>query len=211
MKAIQQYNEKRHFQETLAAAGIKRPPLLRRFGTPAIVLLFALIVTTQIVAELSNKKPEWSDSLQALAGFAAFSLGYLQWRAARHETTFDKLYDKLDIANRKFDAWKIEQLKNDPKGLADHLHTMFVFAELDNLEYVLEKYQLGYAREELAERAWRSFKSRCIDSEAFRKCALHFLGEKEGGEIALGFQKTTRMVVRHVCLDCHTQSGQVLS
>lgn len=206
MTAIQQHDNASHFQETLKAAGFRRPPLLRRFGTGTVVFLIALILILQIGSAISNEEPEWPDILKALAGFVIFSVGYLQWRAARHEITLDKLYDKLDLANKKFDAWRIEHLKGNPEKLEDHLHTMFVFAELDNLEYVLEKYQLGYASRELAERALRNFESRCSESERFRNTALYFLGAEEGKQVAQGFQPTTRMIVRHACHRCHTQS-----
>lgn len=208
MTTVQQYDESSYFQDTLRAAGFKKPPLLRRFGTGTVVLLVALIFTMRIGSEILSGELRWPDILTVLAGFVIFSVGYLQWRAVRQEITFDKFYDKLDVANKRFDAWRIERLKSDHEKLEDHLHTMFFFAELDNLEYVIEKYQLGYVKRELAERAMRTFESRCVE-ERFRSCALYFLGAEEGEQVARGFQRTTRMVVRHMCHRCRAQSEEV--
>ncbi len=111
--------------------------------------------------------------LQALSAASAavgFALAYLQWRAARHEVSFDRYYERLNLANQRFDAARLKELEGDPPALKEHLYTMFVFAELDNLEYVLGKHRLGYVRVGLACQALRAFEARC-DDDGFRDAA----------------------------------------
>lgn len=85
----------------------------------------------------------------AVLALGAFIVGYHQWRAARRETSMDRFYDRLDIANRRLATLE---------GI-DPFH-MYVFSELDNLEYVIEKYRLGYMSPEQALRGLRTFQSR---------------------------------------------------
>src|SRR3954463_2438600 len=41
----------------------------------------------------------------------AFALALWQWIAARHESSFDKYYDRLDLANKKFDTAMESKMK----------------------------------------------------------------------------------------------------
>jgi hypothetical protein len=186
-------------KEALAAISLDRPPFWRHFRSETILVLVFLALSILVIGlNLSPGEPK--RLLQALAtasALAVFGLAYLQWRAARHELSFDKYYDKLDIANRRFDSWRLEVLKGNPENLQDHLNTMFVFAELDNLEYVLEKYKLGYVRQVLVHRALRTFRSRSADFD-FRKRSLYWVGEQEGDEVEKGYHKTTRVAVRYI-------------
>jgi hypothetical protein len=185
--------------DALAAIGFKRSPIWRLFRSETILIMLALAISLLILA-LNLAPSEPKRLLQALAtisGTIVLSLGYLQWRAARHESSFDKYYDKLDIANRRFDSWRIEALKNQPEDLQSHLRTMFIFAELDNLEYVLEKYKLGYVRQGLVRRAIRTFRSRCED-QAFCDSALYWIGAEEGEQKAFGYERTTRDIIRYI-------------
>jgi hypothetical protein len=185
--------------ETLKAIGLKRPVFWKRFGS-VIIFSMILLTLTLLVIRLNLTPFRPSQMLQDLSTITvliAFGLGYQQWRAARHEIAFDKYYDRLDLANIKFDAWRFEELKEDRNKLKDHLLSMFVFAELDNLEYILEKYKLGYVKQELAERALRTFRSRCEDNP-FCERVLFFLGDQEGKQQVKGYEKTTRETARYI-------------
>jgi hypothetical protein len=65
---------------------------------------------------------------------------------------------------------------------------MWVFAELDNLEYVIAKFRLGYIEPEQAWRGVRTFFSRCSHDATFLERALHFSGSS-------GYLEATRPVV----------------
>jgi hypothetical protein len=67
---------------------------------------------------------------------------------------------------------------------------MFVFSELNNLEYILEKRRLGYANMDLVGRAMRHFVERCRH-EDFRKAA-HYLVD------IAGYQDTIKTVVKNL-------------
>ena len=42
---------------------------------------------------------------------------------------------------------------------------MYVYLELDNLEYIVVRYQLGFVTKPLLQRAVRTFRSRCQSSD----------------------------------------------
>jgi len=126
-----------------------------RFRAPLYVALVVLV--TVLAAWLTTRcKLEWifqgadaKSVAQLILSIGVLLIGYQQWRDARQEASFERFYDRLNIANSRR-----EKLGADP-------FTMYVFAELDNLEYVIERYKLGYMSAELACRGLETFKSRC--------------------------------------------------
>lgn len=192
-------------QDALELIQLSRARLIHQFRTETVLVVFYLAVGILVVGLyfLPKEQEYWPKAVAVVLALIGFSLTYLQWRAGRHEASFERYYDRLDLANRKFDAARIEELKDAPtkEDLKRHLYTMFVFAELDNLEYVLEKYKLGYVRQGLAERAVRAFRSRCADAR-FCQEALSWLGQEEGQERARGYERTTREIVRHITREC---------
>jgi hypothetical protein len=110
----------------------------------------------------------------------AFLIAYQQWREARYEQSLEKFYDRLELANRR-----LEKLDNT------NTFDMYIFTELDNLEYVIEKYRLDYMSSAHAVRAKRTFYSRC-EQEEFREKALYWVG-------VAGYQPTTVEVVKRIC------------
>ncbi len=135
--------------------------------TIVIAMLAISAAALSAALALSDTAGEaYGKAVSAAAGGIAFIYAYLQWRAGRHEASYDRYYDRLEISNRRFDALRVEQLKGDARGTTDHLRTMFIFAELDSLEYILGKYRLRYVRPELACRAIRAFAARCEDPQS---------------------------------------------
>lgn len=192
-------------QDALKLIHLSRARLIRQFRTETVLVLFYLAVGILVAGLyfLPKEQEHWPKAVAVVLALIGFSLTYLQWRAGRHEASFERYYDRLDLANRKFDAARAEECKEtgSKEDLKRHLYTMFVFAELDNLEYVLEKYKLGYVRQGLAERALRGFRSRCSDPR-FCQEALSWLGQEEGQERARGYERTTREIVRYITRDC---------
>jgi hypothetical protein len=68
---------------------------------------------------------------------------------------------------------------------------MYVYVEMDNLEYVIEKYIRGFMEPRDALRGLNCFKSRCVSSE-FRRLACQQV------EIA-GYKPMTIDIVNKVC------------
>jgi hypothetical protein len=116
-----------------------------------VITAVLLAIGISILLFSDNVQDRWFKIVTAVSGAAAFLYGFVQWRGARHETSYDRYYDRLNVANERFDAYRIEQFgsgqstflnsKQDEK--ISHLNTMFVFAELDVMEYILESIILG--------------------------------------------------------------------
>ena len=70
---------------------------------------------------------------------------------------------------------------------------MYVYRELDNLEYAIAKYKLGYMSPENALRSLRTFRVRCNSSPEFRELALMCAMANEG------YDSITQEVVKKVC------------
>ena len=118
--------------------------------------------TTQVLVISSGRTSKASTIATAVLALGAFIVGYHQWRAARRETSMDKFYDRLNVANSR-----LEDVGIDP-------FILYVYAEMDNLEYVIEKYRLGYMSPDQALRGLKAFQSRLrgVKGEDFKKLAL---------------------------------------
>jgi hypothetical protein len=129
--------------------------------------------------------------------FGAFLLGGKQWREAREENSMDRYYERLDTANRRRECAPESvhtMMKNSIPALAgeDPQVLMYVYVELDNLEYVAGKYRLGYMRPGQTLRGLRTFQRRCL-SPKFRQIALTRI--REGGD----YHRYTAAIVERVC------------
>ncbi|MFC0341184.1 hypothetical protein [Paracoccus niistensis] len=118
------------------------------------------------------------DVLTALVAFIGICIAYSHWRRDKRSASFDSYYSRLDIANQRYDIWMrcSREKKISPLECAidnevqSHCYNMFVFSELDNLEYAIGKYKHDFIDDELASRAVKHFLLRCADHR-FRKAA----------------------------------------
>ncbi len=151
------------------------------------------------------------DFATAIVAMCAFVFGYYQWRSSHHEKAMEDFYSRLNLANQRRESARLvssllghpwEENANDEdtpslQGYNDHRWTMYVYSELDNLEYVVEKYNLGYMEARHALRGLRTFYQRCF-RKPFRdrawKCALF-----------MAYNKSTIKVVEKVCQDIEEQ------
>ena len=104
----------------------------------------------------------------------------------------NKYYERLNLANTKFDAYNTSNKKSpaDSVGLQSHLYAMFIYSELDNPEYILEKRCLGYVELDLVGRALQHFEERCKEKE-FRDAALRLVN-------SAGYKRGTKHVVKRI-------------
>jgi hypothetical protein len=188
-------------QDTLQM--LRKYNLTQRTGwvgaTPMALIVGIVIVAIAAgaIVQLKLVPGEWLAGLNgaAVAGLV-ITLGgafvtYQQWRAARYEAALDKFYDKLEIANRRREALKGE-------GEVDPFD-MYIFTELDNLEYTLEKYKLGYVMLAQLCRSLEMFRMRCEGIEGFADGASDFVGRA-------GYHPTTAGIVRDICAERNNRS-----
>ncbi len=167
-------------------------------SSEAVLLLLTIAAGLVVIRlNLQDAPKGWLDALAAFSALIGAFGAYKQWRAGRQESSFDKYYERLESTNDRFSAWREKALAGDPVQLLDHLKTMYVFSELDNLEYIIEKYKLAYVKQDLVERALCAFHSRCRSDADFVTRALRWVGEGHDATIA-GYQETTRRAVRYI-------------
>jgi hypothetical protein len=149
---------------------IKQPWTVRLGAVIFITLFVGLAAVAFFITELH--KPNGSslngaNAATAVLGIGAFLVGYSQWRIARHEISMEHYYERLETANEARKCLRDEQHKIDPMD-------MYIFVELDNLEYVLQKYKLGYMTPEQAWRGVKTFRSRLSGVVGFRERLREF-------------------------------------
>ncbi len=155
-----------------------------RFGI--FIFVLALCAVTALVYQwwlsMPGRPPGLPNGAQlatALVTAAAGFFAYYQWTDSRRESSLEKFYDRLNLVNERFYAWK------DARQLVPHFwgasaedgdfhQMMYVYLELDNLEYMIFRYQLGFVRKPLFRRAVRTFGSRC-QSKAFCDLAVELV------------------------------------
>lgn len=119
--------------------------------------------------------PPSTEHLGLVVGLAVFLAGLHQWVQARAEYSLEKYYERLNMSNELLNRWEsaralLGQYWED-NGTYERL--MYVYVELDNLEYCLEKYRRGYMNTPDAYRGLRTFYSRCMSPEFRRLAVIH--------------------------------------
>jgi hypothetical protein len=104
-----------------------------------------------------------------MLGGGALAVAYVEWLLGRRESSMDKFYERLRIANDYRRAVK------SPDELVITEVTLYVFSELDNLEYVIERYRFGYMSAALALRGIKTFESRLEHIPGFTKLVQELL------------------------------------
>jgi hypothetical protein len=143
------------------APGMK-PWMLRVMSVAGAVVGVAVI----LVGVASDKTTEGAAAATAVV-FAI--VGLWQWRSGRHEASLDRFYERLALANELVLEAYESAARARQAGAGDALATKvaenvfryYVYTEMDNLEYAIEKYRKGFMDERLAFRALRSFQDRC--------------------------------------------------
>jgi len=113
----------------------------------------------------------------ATAMFAAIVgiFAYYQWIDSRRESSLEKFYERLNLVNSRYYEWEharqlVAHFWGESATDENFQKCMYVYLELDNIEYMIYRYQLGFVRKPLFRRAVRTFSSRC-ESKAFGQLA----------------------------------------
>jgi hypothetical protein len=170
------------------------------------VIMIQLAINIWVGSQLPADKLRWFaytvQAVSPLFAIGALFLGLLQWYRAREEISMDKFHERLDRANERLNAMNIAREKKPPPSPLPSWHAgtpatyemiAYVFTELDNLEYAIEKHRLGYMHDELASRALNTFRNRCSYPK-FRELALDMVGVGQ-----VGYSPATKKVVKKVC------------
>lgn len=201
----------------LHAKGVrKQRSLLKEFGfrqsflkhplLPSVtVWMLALALLSGLLWNYSDQRDKPADLATIIAGMLVFVFGYYQWRSSRYEKSMEDFYSRLKLANEKREAaelvskilghpWDLKNLDECSEcleGYQEHQWSMYVYSELDNLEYVVEKYRLGYMQPRHAIRELRTFYQRCV-RPSFRNRALQCAR-------CMAYNEGTIRVVKRVC------------
>jgi hypothetical protein len=143
------------------------------------------------------------DVIQICVVSVGFLIAYVQWRLARYEASLEKYYDRLDVANKRLGTMLDQDWAHIPEGGAAFdvyacpprvgvsYFDLWVFAELDNFEYVIEKYRRGYIEHAQACRGLRAFRKRCLTDPTFLRKAVEFCADPH-------YHDMTRAAVRRL-------------
>ncbi|MDB5482586.1 MAG: hypothetical protein JWO83_3639 [Caulobacteraceae bacterium] len=123
------------------------------------------------IAPRTAQLKDYIDYVAPILAFSGLLASWLEWRLSKHEASLDKFYDRLDLANDY-------RSKLTHQDQAVSALDMYVFVELDNLEYVVERYRMGYIAPRNALRAVRTFQSR-LGLSWFKTAARHWACEAD--------------------------------
>ena len=147
---------------------------------------------------ISDRLPNGAQLATVFITSAAAILAYYQWIEARREASLEKFYDRLKLVNERYYEWPaarklVGHFWRNSDDDDEFQRRMYVFLELDNLEYMIIRYKLGYVRKNLLRRAIRTFSSRCY-SDKFCLLATQLVGGS-GYEPRTG--QVTRLLIEH--------------
>jgi hypothetical protein len=168
-----EFHGRREATATLNEVGFTRT-LDARYRALLLLLVLAVGFTAAVAGRASEAVVAGGVALGAVL------LGAQQFAASRNEVSLDKFYDRLQENNDKLEAYRAtREFIGLPFGHQDQgqfddddfQRRMYVFRELDNLEYSIAKYRIGFMSPENPQRSLRTFRSRCIASQAFGRLA----------------------------------------
>lgn len=172
------HGERDENDEYLLAFGFEKP----RFEVDKSVYLSALLISALLFwlgysLFIGGTEIKTTDVAVATATLGTLLVGFRQWRNARHEISIDKYYERLEVANHRQDDNHTsvhEMMRSSTPEISGETPEVlfYIYAELDNLEYVIEKYRFGFMNCSQACRGLRTFQLRCW-SEHFRRIVRH--------------------------------------
>lgn len=144
-----------------------------QIGVGVVVLLAFAAGALVHYYPTGNPRIEGKDVVALVIAAGAFVMGFQQWGAVRREASLERTYERLDRANdHLYECAAARPLLHPAyRDSEQYLRDLYVCIELDNLEYTIEKYRMGYMAPRNAYRAMETFRSRCFNSPEFRKLA----------------------------------------
>lgn len=113
-------------------------------------IIVAVTIGAAATAFFADKPAEF---IAAILAGGALLVTYVEWMLGRRESSMDMFYERLETAN--------EHRSNIVRiGMKMNRTERYVFTEIDNLEYVIERYRFGYMSPSLARRGVNTFASR---------------------------------------------------
>jgi hypothetical protein len=186
-------------RKTLKEFGFTRTFGARYGGWATIGVIAFLALAVSLISAVWQPKGLLSgltkDVRTLIIGLGALYLGFQQWRAARSEVSLDAFWNRLSATNEKLDKWpKVRPFagpweENGRDNEEAFQRRMYVYLELDSLEYAIGKYRIGYMNSEDAYRALNTFRQRCLASSEFCEIVLESVRN-------YAYDRETRSVVR---------------
>ncbi len=145
---------------------------LARGGTWVALVSSVSLLGLAVLARWGGGPEAVVRALTAALTLIALSVAAWQWRAARHENSIDKFYDRLHLSNKmRLDAAQaafegtglagVSFVVDEASNYRELAAAFYVYTELDNLEYAVHKYRHGFISRQMTNRALDNFLSRC--------------------------------------------------
>lgn len=138
-------NKNNNLEKELHKYGFSRRSNAENILAVLTILGFVTGIVALLIYGFRVDKVSWSDAFMPLISLGAAIVAFQQWRENRYEISIDKYYDRLESANKRLECLDIPKEK------------MHVYVELDKLEYVIVKYELGFIPAKFAKRAIDNF------------------------------------------------------
>ena len=176
--------------------GIRRYILAEYGAWMQTIFMIAAAIVLGIVTWVYEARVDPANVTVAVLGVGAFVIGLRQFLMNQEMTSYESFYARLDIVNSRLNEWpSARSLVSQFWGKGDDetfQRMMYVYNELDNLEYWLVKYQRGFMHPDDALRGLLLFQSRCNSTE-FSRLALLQVDNA-------GYKSVTQDVVHRLCV-----------
>jgi hypothetical protein len=195
-------SRERRARTLLKDLGVAQPFLIRWGPVLWLAVLFVVASVLHVNDQLALSRLRLGNLATPLVTVGAVFLALHQYRQQRNESTIAGALGRLDLVNsyyRSADAARIlgplfggAEGPAWAKGLAADAtwqQRMYIFLELDNLQYGLERFRLGHSTAYQALRTVDLFGARC-HSAVFLAIAQELVAEKAGS-----YTRETRSVV----------------
>lgn len=173
-----------------------------------IIALIGVLAVVQALIVFGVNASAGDRATIAAALFAVDTIGFAgwQWWEQRRQTTTEAYFTRLDIPNQRRLSF-YEQLaalglsleKEERARVLEQFYVFYVYAELDNFEYAMRKYSNRSISGDLAERAAKTFITRCEQSQDFQQTVCAAVTQS-------GYPGSFEMLVRRLA-NCPEATG----
>ena len=164
--------------------------LIAMTGIFTLIGLIIFVLTSFVFRDAKD-----IDIASAIIACGALVFAYQQWVETKHENSIDKYYERLTLTNNRLNDWAaLRPIFSEFWHYGDtnsFEKSMYVYLELDNLEYSIIKYRYGYMSPYMAYRSLLTFISRCQSPE-FLDLAQQCVNK------SIGYQDITEEVVNNI-------------
>lgn len=130
-----------------------------------IIILFLVFKNSIAVSKF--------DAAALVVAITGGFIGFNEWRSCRYENSIEKFYERLAESNKTLMDPSVSRLIFEADEVCESKAIMYVYGELDNLDYVIQKYRNWLMNAQQTQRGLTTFQERLVKTNFMKYLDTH--------------------------------------